>query len=605
MSIVREPSPTSRSRVVRESSVNKPLGRTHPSLTSSNRETLIKQLAPSNGGRNEALTAAFLAGTGKQKAARMSKNAIQMYDNPPMPYLSLASSETNEKNSSSTPSSHAWTKSTSHIAALLAVSKSLPMQSTGHSTIPPPRRTNLQKTGYDSNLPEMQTDKIPTPSTTSLIKLFESQMDENHSSRPGGEIPRPHTSQAKLRSPTQTRPVRKQSIDSKLLRIAEPGKFLEKSKPSIEKPTGGFPWTAKTSEDAFDPVLKTPLVGRSEESEITIPRKGPAPAPPPPRRTRRGNEVVDQDRPVGSTFTQISEGNSSPSSYTSAVARIELPTRGLKSAEHIPITRIHPSLSPNQQSDLPGRPSISPLGAKNSFGKDDHLWVGRQHSRESTLDPRSRTPQLTADSLANAMVASSLASSRNSSPSISTPPLPRRQSKAQSIFRRSQSQEIVQSRTPSPGRVMRQTMRETPKSDEEESRKRTGGNILNKHPNKHKEGDRKRWRDEIAERERKRYEGVWAANKGLLVPSELPHADSTVLNLVVRDIWRRSRLPNEVLAEVWDLVDNSRVGRLSKEEFVVGMWLIDQRLKGRKLPLKVSESVWFSVRRLSGLKAPR
>jgi hypothetical protein len=69
-----------------------------------------------------------------------------------------------------------------------------------------------------------------------------------------------------------------------------------------------------------------------------------------------------------------------------------------------------------------------------------------------------------------------------------------------------------------------------------------------------------------------------------------------VLNLVVKEIWMRSRLPDHVLEEVWDLVDGRGVGRLCKEEFVVGMWLIDQRLKGRKLPFKVSDSVWMSVR---------
>jgi len=69
-----------------------------------------------------------------------------------------------------------------------------------------------------------------------------------------------------------------------------------------------------------------------------------------------------------------------------------------------------------------------------------------------------------------------------------------------------------------------------------------------------------------------------------------------VLSLVVRDIWMRSRLPEHVLEEVWALVDGREIGRLRREEFVVGMWLIDQRLKGRKLPVKVSESVWGSVR---------
>lgn len=156
-------------------------------------------------------------------------------------------------------------------------------------------------------------------------------------------------------------------------------------------------------------------------------------------------------------------------------------------------------------------------------------------------------------------------------------------------------------------------MRKEPSSsdDEEESDryKRKGTRIMGmgkKHPNKHHEGTRKRWRDQITERERKRYEGVWAANKGLHIysesssrsPARTLEEDPTldVLNLVTKEIWIRSRLPEHVLEEVWSLVDGRGVGRLRREEFVVGMWLIDQRLKGRKLPLRVSESVWGSVR---------
>ncbi|KAI9821015.1 MAG: Increased rDNA silencing protein [Phylliscum demangeonii] len=150
---------------------------------------------------------------------------------------------------------------------------------------------------------------------------------------------------------------------------------------------------------------------------------------------------------------------------------------------------------------------------------------------------------------------------------------------------------------------MRQTMRKQPNSDEEDdddamSRRRRKTHLLKKHPNKHHEGARKRWRDVVTERERKRYEGVWAANKGVPV-------SAVVLNVVVRDIWSRSRLGNDVLEEVWDLVDRKVLGVLDREEFVVGMWLIDQRLKGRKLPVKVSASVWDSVRAMSGVKIPR
>jgi hypothetical protein len=129
----------------------------------------------------------------------------------------------------------------------------------------------------------------------------------------------------------------------------------------------------------------------------------------------------------------------------------------------------------------------------------------------------------------------------------------------------------------------------------------------------HHEGDRRRWRDKVTERERKRYEGVWAANRGLLLEYDLDNfnlehrrdgtpANDLVLNVVVRDIWERSRLPKDVLEEIWDLVAQPDVKTLNREEFVVGLWLIDQRLKGRKLPVKVSQSVWSSVRHTQGVK---
>jgi hypothetical protein len=188
---------------------------------------------------------------------------------------------------------------------------------------------------------------------------------------------------------------------------------------------------------------------------------------------------------------------------------------------------------------------------------------------------------------------------------------------------------------------MLQTLRDQTGSvsdDEEERRRRqqhhqrrrdkvlrvagAGGN--RKHA--HHEAARRRWRDEITPKERRRYEAVWASNRGLFLrpgwalqyqprdPNSngkddswlheqieasralppAPEAD-LVVNIVVRDIWMRSRLPRDELAEVWDLVDRDRKGALGKDEFVVGMWLIDQRLRGRKIPQRVSQSVWESA----------
>ncbi|KAK4241884.1 increased rDNA silencing protein 4 [Achaetomium macrosporum] len=249
------------------------------------------------------------------------------------------------------------------------------------------------------------------------------------------------------------------------------------------------------------------------------------------------------------------------------------------------------------------------------------------------------TPNLTLSSFTNAIVASNLASARltptttTTTTTISHPPpvpAPRRsggglsplqpQRTADSV--RSQ-QQIPQQRT---GGKLLPTLRgpHPSLSDDEDARRRmqhhrrhgrrsatkallSGGN--RKHA--HHEGSRRRWRDEVTARERRRYEAVWASNRGLFLRpgwgftydqdiDEGRAAEGTpeaelVVNVVVRDIWSRSRLPADELAEVWDLVDRQGRGALGKEEFVVGMWLIDQRLRGRKIPARVSQSVWDSV----------
>ncbi|KAL9106001.1 MAG: hypothetical protein Q9227_008909 [Pyrenula ochraceoflavens] len=226
---------------------------------------------------------------------------------------------------------------------------------------------------------------------------------------------------------------------------------------------------------------------------------------------------------------------------------------------------------------------------------------------------------LTVSTLADAMVASSLASSRAPSPNKPIPPPPprRHHSHSRSMFHHhNQPSSSDPSRANSPtkhgGFNLRQTLRAQPKSDDEsEGVRGRRRHLVRKHPNKHHEGDRRRWRDEVTDRERRRYEGVWAANRDLFMsPSDSADWQSLgaeaksitrvdrVVNLVVRDIWQRSRLSGLVLEEIWDLVAvDEEAGSLGKAEFVVGMWLIDQSLKGRKLPIRVSPSVWNSARR--------
>lgn len=151
----------------------------------------------------------------------------------------------------------------------------------------------------------------------------------------------------------------------------------------------------------------------------------------------------------------------------------------------------------------------------------------------------------------------------------------------------------------------------------------------------------------ITELERKRYEGLWASNRGLYINSAVtrfigvdyngkpdielqieyqdPSTTAALLSsratnednpnavhqnfhnllsaetsqlihgVVVRRIWKRSRLPKQTLEAIWDLVDFRKDGTLNKPEFLVGMWLVDQCLYGRKLPKKVDNTVWNSL----------
>ncbi|KAJ9573334.1 Increased rDNA silencing protein 4 [Nakaseomyces glabratus] len=74
-------------------------------------------------------------------------------------------------------------------------------------------------------------------------------------------------------------------------------------------------------------------------------------------------------------------------------------------------------------------------------------------------------------------------------------------------------------------------------------------------------------------------------------------ADGLMLNLVAKDIWERSNLPNDLLKQIYDLVDTRKDGTLNRESFLVGMWLVDQCLYGRKLPQELDPKIWDSVDR--------
>lgn len=462
----------------------------------------------------------------------------------------------------------------------------------------PYRQKNWHDEQTDLFSMEQATDNTPIPATSTLVRLFESQVKADDPESSLGVFPFTGTSSPAVSQKLSKRisPSRAAPNPYKQLTTI-PGKNLPLNLTQCHDP----PISANKS--GF--TLSNPA--KLERPNSMKPMTGYAPVSSDFRGSQPSVGYANLSARQRSDSVNTQGRKSSDSSYSSAVDVIQqsLSTTALSRPgittpsnmlETSPTSATHDAV--RQFSTLPPR-------ILRYHSNDEHARLGISRSRESVLVPHSVRPQLTADSLANAMVASSLASSRASSPNRSLQLPPRHRPRSSLLFHRSHSQEQVKARTPSPGISMKQTLRVHLKSDDESERRRKNGHLLKKYPNKHHEGDRKQWRDQITEHERKRYEGVWAANKGLLMSPHEPDSTFMVINLIARDIWRRSRLSDHVLKEIWDLVDIEKRGRLARDEFVVGMWLIDQRLKGRKLPTRVSDSVWSSARRLSGIKPPK
>lgn len=363
--------------------------------------------------------------------------------------------------------------------------------------------------------------------------------------------------------------------------------------PTVRKAVNDRPKSVAPTYLSMEKASKPPTPTRKEVQAERNERK-PAPAVPKPRRT---TTVSDEEPlkpalpPRTATLSLEDEGHTSSSS--AAEEKINSSRRRVRST------------------------SVSTRSSYNA-SSSDQVRVS-QHAQSAARVDGTDGNRMTKEALADAIVASSLASSRAVSPLKEPPPLPpNRRARSRSLLHPADMFKAEPPRTtPSPPKGLRQTLRDPSKSDEEEAKRQHGGrHLIRHHPHKYHEGDRKRWRQEIPERERKRYEGVWAANKGLCVPPQavlselfprLPASvvpSDMVVHLVVRDIWSRSRLPLYTLEGIWNLVDHHGMGLLSREEFVVGLWLIDQSLKGHKIPVKVPDSVWESVRHAPGIKVP-
>ena len=109
-------------------------------------------------------------------------------------------------------------------------------------------------------------------------------------------------------------------------------------------------------------------------------------------------------------------------------------------------------------------------------------------------------------------------------------------------------------------------------------------------------------------REYSRYEGVWIVNciskarfesfkwgKNCEFQNGKRDEEDVMLSSTVKEIWDRSELPQSILGEIYSLVDSTHDWMLQKREFIVGMWLVDQSLYGRRLPSAVDENIWLCV----------
>ncbi|KAI0480417.1 hypothetical protein GGR56DRAFT_272566 [Xylariaceae sp. FL0804] len=491
-----------------------------------------------------------------------------------------------------------------------------------------------------ANSLDLATDSTPIPPTNALISMFEKGGDNREpvkrkQHQPPGVKPKPRL----LTPPRALSPVAKHEICPSRLastlaweRAATPPASTavtasEKRQQNSPVDSRKHPPSPPPTRKKGDANAATPAAGsletRGKPRASTPPTKhtNQAETPilsPQPRRFTPQRFLTDQSGP----FTTGPQNGRPPAvkpkpqrppsahgSAKSSTSRVEMPRRDTSirhrrsSSSSSTDTFVSAPSKRSLDPDSPRRGRLRPPASSRPQSSQAGPTQHTSSSVRSSPAPRRRPdgPSLPLDSLTSAIVAGSLASARATPSAVAPPsPPPRKQ-------------------TPH----MRQTLRKSPsKSDDEGTRARSRHRkkplhkLHGKKKHTHHEGSRKRWREEITPRERKRYEGVWASNRGLLLSSGdgRPEGEGgggggqMVVNVVVRDLWSRSRLPFDELGEVWDLVDHRGRGMLDKAEFVVGMWLIDQRLRGRKIPQKVSDSVWGSARdvrdvRISGPKA--
>ncbi|KAI1106244.1 hypothetical protein F4804DRAFT_50654 [Jackrogersella minutella] len=546
-------------------------------------------------------------------------------------------------------------RSPSFIAATLAASRSASpvrhLMTQSHQTQQPARRRRKGSVSANNSAAssvtslDLATDTTSIPSTNALISMFEKKEDDTDPVKKGTAT---SDSRKSLGARTTSRTLSPSRAMSPIVknelspsRLASTAAWERASPPSaslvdsaqerVRRPQNTVAET-KVRPPAPPPARSKNTVRAAAKPDALDSRGKPRASTPPPKSISRVDTAIFSPQPRRTVsnniiLDDIQARDSAPEGQTSRPTKPKTkpqrpasahkttkpylldddPRRTSTSSNDTFVSASsaptpHPS-SPQRGRSRPSSPATVRLTRPPS---SQTISTITSTSRPPVLPPRlaRSTSHLPLESLTDAIMAGSLASSRLT-PSKTPPPKP-------------------PSRRQTPH--MRQTLRQAPsKSDDEDNyaqarsrRRKPLGKLGGGNKHSHHEGARRRWREEITARERKRYEGVWASNRGLLLVTPDGSRSSSangqaresdkgqvVANVVVRDIWTRSRLPFDELAEVWDLVDRHGRGLLDRTEFVVGMWLIDQRLRGRKIPRKVTESVWGSARgvRVAEVKA--
>ena len=365
----------------------------------------------------------------------------------------------------------------------------------------------------------------------------------------------------------------------------------------------------------------------TDAPEQPIPRA--APAPPAPRRNRGPRRHAPTQTPKRPAPPSV------PQPPVPRSGRDSLPIVAPRKTDAL-FSPVPPNTPPRQPTTRSTTSSVPlPVTVKP---------LSRNPTGASCTPPFPTTTNTS--TLNHAILASSLASSRISpippaQPTLNLPSLQRRPKKKPVVppppppLRRRRSEPSIGARIGAMGGGgggIRTTMR-APAPPPKPKPPVTAPRILSTHKHKHKHSASLHplhLSDTIiSEKERKRYEGVWAANCGYLMETlahllsqprppppppqqqqrqqqqQQQYTRDVMLSegihpLVAKDIWARSRLPQDSLSGIWKLVDRGAKGWLCREEFVIGMWLIDRCLHGKKLPMGdfLADAVWASVRRL-------